>query len=92
MTNASILSPYGVSLVTSDTSMGEDSASSSYQTDNAMCMSEVLDTTLGMQELEDTVAETQWHNSETYGQEPFLHSVHIRGISMKKSHAIAQQF
>lgn len=91
-TNASILSPYGVSLVTSDTSMVEDSASSSYQTDNAMCVSEVPDATLGMQELEDAAAENQWRNSETYGQEPFSHSVHIGGTSIKKSRAIAQQF
>jgi len=48
--------------------------------------------TAGMQELEDSVAETQWHSSEAYKQDTFLHSVQIGGITMKKSCAVAQQF
>ena len=95
--NASILAPFGVSLVTSsftggidDTSMGEDPLPN--QTDNSACMSEALDATLGMQELEDAAAEDQWRHSETYGQEAFSHSVQIGGITMKKSCAISQQF
>ena len=57
-----------------------------------MCPSEVLGTTLGISELEDATAENQWHNSTTYGQDMFSHSVQIGGTIMKKSHAIAQQF
>jgi len=57
-----------------------------------MCPSEVLGTMLGISELEDAAAENQWRNSATYGQDTFSHSVQIRGTTMKKSHAIAQQF
>ena len=53
---------------------------------------EVLDTTLGMQELEDAVAEDQWHSSEAYENSVILHSVEIEGVTMKKSHAISQKF
>jgi len=95
--NTSILAPYGISLVTSsltgsvnDAAMAEDTPS--HQSDRAMCPSEMLGTTLGISELEDATAENQWHNSATYGQDTFLHSVQIGGTMMKKSHAIAQQF
>ena len=97
--NASILAPYGVSLVTSsltdadnDTRVEEDAPP--HQTGRSVYTSGVQDATLGIQELEDAAAETQWRNSETYssGQDAFLHSVHIGGIEMKKSRAIAQQF
>jgi hypothetical protein len=95
--NASILAPYGVSLVTTsltgevdDTGIEEDTPS--HQLDDLTCTSGVLDATLGMQELEDAAAEDQWRNSETYGQGTFSHSVQIGGISMNKSRAIAQQF
>jgi len=57
-----------------------------------MSETDVLDMSLGMQELEDAAAENQWRNSETYGQEPFSHSVHIGGVMTKKSRAISQQF
>ena len=33
---------------------------------------EALDATLGMQELEDAVAENQWRTSNSYGQGSFL--------------------
>ena len=95
--NASILAPFGISLVDSsltggvnDTEM--EGGTPSHQSDMSMRPSEVLDTTAGMQELEDSVAETQWCSSEAYEQDTFLHSVQIGGITMKKSRAIAQQF
>ena len=102
--DTSILAPYGVSLVISSesltgtdndtSSMGEDILSPTCQTDSPVCVSEsgILDMSLGMQELEDAAAESQWRNSETYGQEPFSHSVHIRGVMTKKSCTISQQF
>ena len=69
----SILAPYGISLVRSsltgranDTGIEEDTPS--YQLGGSICTSEVLDETLGMQELEDATAEDQWHHSEAYGQ------------------------
>jgi len=70
-----------------DTRVEEDTPSPPHQMDRSVCTSGVQDVTLGIQELEDAVAETQWHNSKTYasGQDMFLHSVHIRGIEMKKS-------
>ena len=98
--NASILAPYGTSLVTTSLTGGADMTSTeedipsgpSHQSDGSMCTSEVLDVTIGMQELEDAVVENQWHNSETYGQGTFSHSVQIGGITMNKSRALAQQF
>ena len=99
--NASILAPYGVSLVTSsltggvnDTGMEEDSDAPSLQPGSIMCKSEILDASSGMQELEDAVAasENQWRNSDNYGQDAFLHSVQIGGVTMNKSRAISQQF
>jgi len=100
--NASILAPYGTSLVTTsltggvdDTTTGtEEDTPLQHQSHGSMCTSEVLDvtTSIGMQELEDTVVENQWCNSETYGKGTFSHLVEIRGMMMNKSHAIAQQF
>lgn len=54
--------------------------------------SEALDVVTGMQELEDAIAETKWCDSKAYRQGSHLHSVQIRGIEIKKSHAITQQF
>src|SRR5260221_2684709 len=95
--NASILAPYGINLVvcsltgrTNDA--GQEDDAPSHKADSSRCTSEIWDATLGMQELEDAVAEDQWRNSETYGQESFSHSVQIGGVAMKKSRAIAQQF
>ena len=100
--NASILAPYGISLVGSsligginDITKEEDTPSyESPQLDRPMRPSEVPDATLGMQELEDAVAENQWRNSDAYGQDTvtFSHSVQIGGITIRKSCAIAQQF
>ena len=99
--NASILVPYGISLVTSsitgrvnDTGMEEDLDAPSHQPGSTMYTSEVLDASSGMQELEDAAAasENQWRNSDNYGQDAFFHSVQIVGMTMNKSCAIAQQF
>ena len=88
--NASILAPYGRSLmmsslkdVVSDTGIKEDLPS--HQPVDSFCTPEVLDTTLGIQELEDAVADNQWHNSETYRQGPFSHSVQIGVLVMIKA-------
>ena len=78
-----------------DTTTGtEEDTPLQHQSHGSMCTSEVLDvtTSIGMQELEDTVVENQWCNSETYGKGTFSHLVEIRGMMMNKSHAIAQQF
>ena len=94
--NASILAPYGINLIKSylmggvnDTGMEEETLC---ETDSPVYTSEALDMTIGMQELEDAVAETQWHNSKTYGKGPFSHSVQIGGMAINKSRAINQQF
>jgi hypothetical protein len=94
--NASILTPYGINLIkpslmggVNDTSMEEKTLC---KMDSLTYISEALDMTIGMQELEDAIAETQWHNSETYGKGPFLHSVQIGGMAINKSYAINQQF
>ena len=95
--NASILTPYGVSLVTSsltggvnDTNMGEDTPSN--QTDSSVCISEALDATLGIQQLEDATAKDQWRSSQNYGRDAPSHLVQIGGMTVKKSRAITQQF
>ena len=95
--NASILAPYGICLMASsltgdvnDTGMEEDTPSCN--TDPSICISDALDVTIGMQELEDAIAEAQWHNSETYGQGSYSHSVQIGGMAIKKSRIITQQF
>ena len=97
--NASILALYGINLVvrslkggTNDAGQEEDTPSR--KPDSPRCKSEVLDATSGMQELEDTVAESEghWRNSETSRQETVSHTVQIGGITTKKSRALAQQF
>jgi len=82
------------SLANRDDDTGTEEDKPSHQSGSSMpvCASGVLDTTLGMQELEDAVAENQWRNSESYGEESFSHSVQIGGATMKKSRAITQQF
>jgi len=90
---------YGTNLVvcsltgrTNDAGQEEDTPS--YQLDSPRCKSEVLDATSGMQELEDAIADSEghWHNSKTSGPETVSHTVQIRGITMKKSHTLTQQF
>jgi len=95
--NASILAPYGLSLVASslkdgvdDISTEEDAPPGSHQSDSSVCSSVALDATLGMQELEDAVAEDQWRSRENW--QGFSHTITIGGAMMKKSRAIAQQF
>jgi len=92
--NASILAPYGVSLVTSSITGGANDTeyTPSDQTDSSVCTSKAPDESLGMQELEDAAAEEQWCNSETHGRGTFSHSVQIGGITMRKSRAVSQQF
>jgi len=95
--NASILAPYGVNLVTSsltgkDHGAGMEEDTPSPQSDSTLYNPVALDATLGMQELEDAVAENQWRHSESYGQGGVLHSVQIRGKEIKKSCTLAQQF
>ena len=74
--------------------MEEDLDAPSHQLGSTVYTSEVLHASSGMQELEDAAAasENQWHNSDNYGQDAFFHSVQIGGVTMNKSHAIAQQF
>ena len=95
--NASILAPYGLSLVASSLKDGvdeisteEDAPPGSHQSDSSVCSSVALDATLGMQELEDAMAEDQWRSRENW--QGFSHTITIGGAMMKKSRAIAQQF
>ena len=95
--NASILAPYGIRLVTSsltgsDNDAGVEEDDPPRHNDSSMHTPEALDATLGMQELEDAVAENQWRTSDSYGQGSFLHSVQIGGVTIKKSRALTQQF
>lgn len=93
--NALILAPYGINLVTAslrnaDNGTGIDAEEDAppHQLESSMC----TDASLGLQELEDAVAEDQWRNSESYGQKTFSHSIQIGGITIKKTRAITQQF
>jgi hypothetical protein len=95
--NASILAPYGTSLVTThltddvdDTVTVEDTFSP--PPDEQITISEQYDTTLGMQELEDAATEVQWRNDTGCAQSKFSNSVQIGGVMMNKSRAIAQHF
>ena len=93
--NASILTPYGIGLVSpslaggvNDTGTEEHEDVPSHKTDSSMCTSEALDATIGMQELEDAVAETQWRSSEVNRQGSYSHTIQIGGMDIKKSRAI----
>ena len=100
--NVSILAPHGTSLVVASLKSGindtgmvvMDEEMPPLHSSSSMHAPDVPDVTLGMQELEDAVADNQWCTSETYGKDngTFLHSVQIGGITMKKSRALAQQF
>lgn len=100
--NASILAPYGTSLVAthlsdniSDAAAEEDA--SSPQPNDSTIPSERHgrhDMSLGMQELEDAVTEVQWRNSTSYAQtrNKFSNSVQIGGVTMNKSRMVSQHF
>jgi len=70
-----------------DISTEEDAPPGSHQSDSSVCSSVALDATLGMQELEDAVAEDQWRSRENW--QGFSHTITIGGAMMKKSRAIA---
>jgi hypothetical protein len=95
--NASILAPYGSSLVAnhptndSDDAEIEEQAPSS-QLESLAARPESHSATVGMQDLEDAAAEVQWRNGPSYGQGPFSNTVQIGGVVINKSRAIAQQF
>jgi hypothetical protein len=94
--NVSILAPYGSSLVnnslTDDIDSEEDLDEEHTSPSQQNGLSEPHDTTMGMQELEDTAAEVQWRNSPSYGRGPFSNTVEIGGVTMNKSRTIARQF
>ena len=95
--NASILAPYGTSLVTihltddiDDGAADEDT--SNPQPDESTITSERHDVSLGMQELEDAVTEVQWNNNTSHVQSKFSNSVQFGGVMMNKSRMVAQHF
>jgi hypothetical protein len=98
--NASILAPYGSSLVTNclidepedDDTETEEQPPSSSQLHGTPVTPSSHNATMGMQELEDAAAEVQWRNNPSYEQGPFSNTVQIGGVVMNKSRAVAQQF
>ena len=86
---ASILAPFGTSLVTTHLSDDIDDTAS-FQPDEPTITSKHHNTSLGMQELEDTATEVQWHNNSSHVK--FSNSVQIGGVMMNKSCAVAQHF
>ena len=93
----SILAPYGQNLVTNglqnecDLDEIEEVLPPSQSNGPLPHMLQSQET-LGMQDLEDTAAEDQWHNNSCEGQSTFSNMVQIGSITMNKSHAIAQHF
>jgi hypothetical protein len=95
--DASILTPYGTSLVTThltdDIDDGaEEEDISNPQPDELAIASERHDMSSGMQELEDAVTEVQWNNNTSHMQSKFSNSVQIGGVMMNKSRVVAQHF
>jgi len=96
--NASILAPYGQNLVTNyltddnDSDEIEEVSSSSRREGHLPHTPLSEDSTSGLQELEDAAAKAQWNNKSCEGQGSFSNVVQFGGITMNKSHAIAQHF
>ena len=95
--NASILAPYGTSLVatylTEDIEdAGAEEDISSLQPDNSMTTPEQQDVSLGMQELEDAATEVQWRDGTSYVQSNFSNSIQVGGVTVNKSRMVAQHF
>ena len=93
--NTLILAPYGQNLVASwltnenDSDEIEEIPSSSERDGH---LPHIQASTLGMQELEDAADEVQWRNESCEGRDTFSNVVQVGGITLNKSHAIAQYF
>ncbi|KAI0283828.1 hypothetical protein BC826DRAFT_1093772 [Russula brevipes] len=90
--NASILAPYGSTLITFSTTDDDDTVTEEHtppsQVDGSSLTPNVRDTTIGIRELEDAAAEAQWCKN----QSSFSDTIKIGGVAVNKSRAIAQQF
>jgi len=97
--HASILAPFGTSLVTqhlveeddSDDRDLEDLRTTSH-VEGFSDMPDVNDCTMGMQELEDAAADAQWPDALDDRQAKFANVIQIGNHTMNKSRAIAQHF
>jgi len=99
--NAMILAPFGTSLVTEHT-IEEDNTDtddkdtgefrSSSRVESFADTPKVDDCTMGMCELEDAAADTQWPDAFGNRQGSFSNLVQIGRQSMNKSHAISHHF
>jgi hypothetical protein len=88
--------PYGSSLVSSGVTEEDDAIEievyASPQLDGPSVTPELHNSTMGMQELEDTASDTQWCNMTDNGQGLFSNTVKIGGTVMNKSRMIARHF
>ena len=97
--NASILVPFGTSLVTqhlveeddSDDRDLEDFQTTSHM-ESFLDTPDVDDCTMGMRELEDATMDAQWSNALDDRQANFMNVIQIGKQTMNKSCAIAQHF
>jgi hypothetical protein len=94
--NASILAPYGSSMIIVNETGDDDDS----DTEGDPSMSDrgpspplnLQDTTVGIQELEDSATDIDWRNKTRSEGGPFSNVVQVGGVAMNKSRAIAQQF
>jgi len=95
--NSSILAPYGFSLITSPHSHDKcfdnmDGSPSTSPIEESMQKPISQDITSGMRQLEDAATDVEWQYNQTDACSAFSNMVQIRGLTMNKSQAIAQQF
>ncbi|KAI0282663.1 hypothetical protein BC826DRAFT_1110696 [Russula brevipes] len=97
--NASILAPYGTSMIilneTGDDGDSEaegDPSMSDRDPSPLLPPSNLLDTTAGMRELEDSATDIDWRDKTHSEKVPFSNVVQVGGVAMNKSRAIAQRF
>ena len=94
--DASILAPYGSSLITNSSLSHDDDFNNidgSHPTSSveSLHMPVSQDITVGMRQLKDTAANVEWQYNQT-NRLSFSNTVQIGGVLMNKSRAIAQQF
>jgi hypothetical protein len=95
--NSSILAPYRFSLVTNPHSHDDgfdnmDGNPSTSPVEESPPKPISQDVTLGIRQLEDAAADVEWQYNQTNACSAFSNMVQIRGLTMNKSWAIAQQF
>jgi hypothetical protein len=95
--NSSILALYGFSLITNPHSHDDgfdnmDGNPSTSPVKESLPKPILQDVTLGIRQLKDAAADVEWQYNQTNACSAFSNMVQIRGLTINKSQAIAQQF